>query len=225
MPWPGLRQPDRTTRATSSSTPSAPATGAGWIEESMVPGSPVPLYRDTFPPVTGEPGTIDSSIHPTPVAGVLGVLDDVARVVRSGWRSPGQGIYLLGSTRGERDGLVEAAHDLSEGGLAQGLVEGCLRYGVGAAVDLAALGERDGVTPFEALFAKSSARALVAVPRSEAVRLVDLCTARGVPALRIGVTDDTAGDTGTALHVADLFTVGLTELTGAHTATLPDHFG
>jgi len=222
-----------------------------------VTGGNVSLYNGT-----GEPGTIDSSIHPTPVAGVLGVLDDVARVVPSGWRSPGQGIFLLGSTRGEldgsvwadvvhghlgglpprvdlpaeralaavlisaaRDGLVDAAHDLSEGGLAQSLVEGCLRYGVGAAVDLAALGERDGVTPFEALFAESSARALVAVPRNEEVRLVDLCTARGVPALRIGVTDDTAGDTGAALQVADLFTVGLAELTGAHTATLPDHFG
>jgi len=222
-----------------------------------VTGGNVSLYNGT-----GEPGTIDSSIHPTPVAGVLGVLDDVARVVPSGWRSPGLGIYLLGSTRGEldgsvwadvvhghlgglpprvdlpaeralaavlisaaRDGLVEAAHDLSEGGLAQGLVEGCLRYGVGAKVDLAALGERDGVTAFEALFAESSARAVVAVARSEEVRLVDLCTARGVPALRIGVTDDTAGDTGTALQVADLFTVGLSELTGAHTATLPGHFG
>ena len=63
------------------------------------------------------------------------------------------------------------------------------------------------------------------MPRGEEVRLVDLCTARGVPALRIGVTDDTAGDTGTALQVADLFTVGLAELTGAHTATLPGHFG
>ena len=47
---------------------------------------------------------------------------------------------------------------------------------------------RDGVTPFEALFSESTARVLVAVPRSEEVRLVDLCTARGVPALRLGET-------------------------------------
>jgi phosphoribosylformylglycinamidine synthase len=31
-----------------------------------------------------------------------------------------------------RDGLIDAAHDLSDGGLAQALVESCLRHGVGA---------------------------------------------------------------------------------------------
>jgi len=217
-----------------------------------VTGGNVSLYNGT-----GEPGRIDSSIHPTPVVGVLGVVDDVARVVPSGWRVPAQAIYLLGTTRGEldgsawadvvhghlgglppkvdlaaeralahvlvtaaRDGLVDAAHDLSEGGLAQALVEACLRYGVGAEVDLAVLCERDAVTPFEALFAESVARAVVAVPRSEEVRFADVCTGRGVPALRIGVTDDA----GPALVVRGLFTVGLDELADAHRGTLPRYF-
>ncbi|KGM15048.1 phosphoribosylglycinamide synthetase, partial [Actinotalea fermentans ATCC 43279 = JCM 9966 = DSM 3133] len=146
-----------------------------------VTGGNVSLYNGT-----GEPGQIDSSIHPTPVAGVLGVLDDVARVVPSGWRAPGQAIYLLGTTRGEldgsawadvvhghlgglppavdlaaeralaavlvgaaRDGLVDAGHDLAEGGLAVALAEACLRYGTGAVVDLAGLCERDDVSAFE----------------------------------------------------------------------------
>ena len=234
-----------------------------------VTGGNVSLYNGT-----GEPGTIDSSIHPTPVVGVLGVLDDVARATPSGWRAPGQAIYLLGTTRGEldgsawadvahgqlggmppavdlaaertlaailvnasRDGLVDAAHDLSEGGLAQGLVEACLRYGTGARVWLGELCERDEVTPFEALFAESAARAVVAVPRTEEVRFGDMCTARGFPALRIGVTDDVASDgapvggpdgeesSGPVLEVQDLFTVPLRELAEAHRATLPRHFG
>ncbi|NCT90297.1 phosphoribosylformylglycinamidine synthase subunit PurL [Cellulomonas sp. APG4] len=226
-----------------------------------VTGGNVSLYNGT-----GEPGTIDSSIHPTPVVGVLGVLDDVARATPSGWRTPGQAIYLLGTTRGEldgsawadvvhghlggtpprvdlaaerslaailvnasRDGLVDAAHDLSEGGLAQGLVEACLRYGTGARVQLAELCERDEVTPFEALFAESAARALVAVPRSEEVRFVDMCTARGVPYLRIGVTDDTsdedAGAAGPSLEVQDLFDIPLSELDRAWRGTLPRLFG
>jgi len=224
-----------------------------------VTGGNVSLYNGT-----GEPGTIDSSIHPTPVAGVLGVLDDVARVVPSGWRSPGLAIYLLGTTRGEldgsvwadvvhghlgglpprvdlaaeralatvlvtaaRDGLVDAAHDLSDGGLAQGLVDACVRYGVGATIDLRGLCERDGVTPFEALFSESAARALVAVPRSEEVRLVDLCTARGVPALRIGGTDDAErqADAGPALEVTGLFDVSLADLELAHSGTLRALFG
>ncbi len=43
--------------------------------------------------------TGDVAIHPTPVVGVLGVMDDVARRTPSGWKAPGQVIYLLGTTR------------------------------------------------------------------------------------------------------------------------------
>ena len=50
-----------------------------------------------------------------------------------------------------RDGLVDAAHDLSDGGLAQALVESCLRNGVGARVWLP-----DGIDPFVALFSESA---------------------------------------------------------------------
>ena len=225
-----------------------------------VTGGNVSLYNGT-----GEPGTIDSSIHPTPVVGVLGVLDDVAHAVPSGWQAPGLGVYLLGTTRGELDGsvwadvecshlggrpprvnlpaeralagllatiardrLVDATHDLSEGGLAQALVEACMRYGIGANVDLTRLCKRDGVTPFEALFSESTARALAAVPRSEEVRFADVCTARGVPALRIGVTDDAGALTGElsqVLEVQGLFSVPLVELAAAWTATLPRRFG
>ena len=231
-----------------------------------VTGGNVSLYNGT-----GEPGTIDSSIHPTPVVGVLGVLDDVHRATPSGWRLPGQAVYLLGGTRGEldgsawadvvhghlggrpptvdlaaerrlaailvnasRDGLVDAAHDLSEGGLALALVESCLRYGTGARIWLAELCERDGVTPFEALFSETTARAIVAVPRTEEVRFVDMCTARGIPVLRIGVTDDTADtrdaddsttDQGPMLDVQDLFTMSLADLDQAHRTALPAIFG
>lgn len=218
-----------------------------------VTGGNVSLYNST-----GEPGTRDSSILPTPVVGVLGVLDDVTRVVPSGFREPGQAVFLLGTTRGEldgsawadvvhghlggrppavdlgaeralaavlvaaaRDGLVDTAHDLSEGGLAVALTEACLRYGVGARVDLGPL-TAAGVDPFEALFSESTARALVAVPRSEEVRLLDLCTARGVPVTRLGVTDDAEDP---ALEVTGLFTVTLAALAEAHRGTLPRLFG
>src|SRR3712207_1760932 len=175
-----------------------------------VTGGNVSLYNGT-----GEPGQIDSSIHPTPVVGVLGVLDDVSRAIGTGWTAPGLAVYLLGTTRGEldgsawadvvhghlgglppqvdldaeralaevvaiaaRDSLLDAAHDLSEGGLAQALMESSVRYGTGVRVSLDELCERDGVTPFEALFSESTARAVVAVPRSEETRLTDACGAR-----------------------------------------------
>ena len=96
---------------------------------------------------------------------------------------------------------------------------------------------RDGVTPFEALFSESTARVLVAVPRSEEVRLVDLCTARGVPALRLGETaescspgagtpiDEADHVHGPAVEVQGLFTLPLAEARAAHEATLPHYFG
>jgi phosphoribosylformylglycinamidine synthase subunit PurL len=230
------------------------------VLEVPVTGGNVSLYNGT-----GEPGKIDSAIHPTPVVGVLGVLDDVADAVPSGWTTPGQAVYLLGTTRAELDGsawadvvhghlgglppavdlaaerqlaavlqnssrdeLVDAAHDLSEGGLAQALVESSLRFGVGVQVNLDALCERDDVTPFEALFSESTARALVAVPRSEEVRFADLCVARGVPALRIGQTAEVASsgdDEGPAVEVEGLFTIPLAEARETFEATLPHYFG
>jgi phosphoribosylformylglycinamidine synthase subunit PurL len=113
-----------------------------------------------------------------------------------------------------RDGLVDAAHDLSEGGLAQALVESCLRRDVGARVWLP-----DGLDPFVALFSESAGRAIVAVPRSEEVRFTDMCAARGFPHLRIGVTDGTGPDA--VLDVQDRFSVPLAELRAAWSGTLP----
>ncbi len=113
-----------------------------------------------------------------------------------------------------RDGLIDAAHDLSEGGLAQAVVESCLRYGVGARLWLP-----DGLDRFVALFSESAGRAVVAVPRSEEVRFTDMCSARGFPHLRVGVTDG-RGDAA-LLDVQDQFSVPLGELRAASTATLP----
>ncbi|HSE69586.1 MAG TPA: phosphoribosylformylglycinamidine synthase subunit PurL [Nocardioidaceae bacterium] len=116
-----------------------------------------------------------------------------------------------------RDGLIDAAHDLSDGGLAQALVESCLRDGVGARVWLP-----DDLDPFVALFSESAARAIVAVPRSEEVRFTDMCSARGFAHARIGVTDGRGDDA--VLDVQDSFSVTLGELRAAWSGTLPAAF-
>ena len=117
-----------------------------------------------------------------------------------------------------RDGLVDAAHDLSDGGLAQALVESCLRNDVGARVWLP-----DELDPFVALFSESAGRAIVAVPRSEEVRFTDMCSARGFPHARIGVTDGTGPDA--VLDVQGQFSVPLAELRKTWSATLPAALG
>jgi phosphoribosylformylglycinamidine synthase len=113
------------------------------------------------------------------------------------------------------DGLVAAAHDLSDGGLAQGLVECCLRNGVGASVALP-----ETLHPFVALFSESTARALVAVAVEHVEDFARLCRMKGVSAVHIGDTAD-AGDEA-ALDVHGQFRVPLTELRAAWSATLPD---
>ena len=121
------------------------------------------------------------------------------------------------------DGLVTSAHDLSDGGLAQALVESCLRHAAGAKVSLDELCERDHIDPFVALFAESVARAIVAVPRETEARFHNSCDEHRVPAVRIGAV--TGGGSVQALEVEGLFVVDLDDLRAAHDATLPGLFG
>jgi phosphoribosylformylglycinamidine synthase len=109
-----------------------------------------------------------------------------------------------------RDGMVDAAHDLSDGGLVQAVTESCLRGGLGARLVVP-----DGLDAFTFLFSESAGRAVVAVPRSEELRFTDMCGARGLPATRIGVVD------GDAIDVQGEFTLPLAELRTAHESGIP----
>ena len=93
---------------------------------------------------------------------------------------------------------------------------------MGARIWLDELCERDDITPFVALFSESTGRVLVSVPRSEEVRFTDMCTARGFPHARIGVTDGTGPEA--ALDIQGLFAVPLSQLRTAWSRTLPDAF-
>ncbi|HYN97557.1 MAG TPA: phosphoribosylformylglycinamidine synthase subunit PurL [Pilimelia sp.] len=198
-----------------------------------------------------------AAIHPTPVVGVLGVLEDVAQRVPMGFTSDGDAIVLLGDTRVElsgsewawvthehlggepprvdlarervlagvlaeaaRVGHITAAHDLSDGGLAQALAESCLRRGKGARI---AVPDEfaDGSGPFVFLFSESAGRAIVSVPRGHEKAFAGLCEERGLPWTVIGVVDSSVA----ALDVRDQFSIGLDELRTAYTATLPELFG
>ncbi|WP_070379558.1 phosphoribosylformylglycinamidine synthase subunit PurL [Rhodococcus sp. WMMA185] len=115
-----------------------------------------------------------------------------------------------------RDGLVSAAHDLAEGGLAQAVVEAALAGETGCRILLP-----DGADPFVTLFSESSGRALVAVPRTEESRFTGMCTARGLPWVRIGVVDEGSD----SVEVQGQFSVTLAELRETFEGTLPALFG
>ncbi|CCH35468.1 phosphoribosylformylglycinamidine synthase subunit PurL [Actinosynnema sp. NPDC047251] len=192
-----------------------------------------------------------TAILPTPVVGVLGVIDDVRRRIPTGvGAEAGETLVLLGETHaefggsewahvvhghlggvppkvdlarekllgevlvaGSRDGMLSAAHDLAEGGLAQALVETCLIGETGARVFL----EGD---LFTELFSESAGRALVAVPRTEELRFTDMCTARGLPWRKVGVVDPESR----SLEIQELGQLDLDELRAAWEGTLPALF-
>ena len=76
---------------------------AGLADGCLELGIPVTGGNVSFYNQTG-----DVAIHPTPVVGVLGVIDDVARRIPSGWQDSGNNLYLLGVTRDELDGSAWA---------------------------------------------------------------------------------------------------------------------
>jgi phosphoribosylformylglycinamidine synthase len=101
---------------------------------------------------------------------------------------------------------------MSEGGLAQALVESCLRHGVGATVSL--LGD-----PFVGLFSESSARAIVTVAPDRLEAFLTMAASLGVPAGEVGRTG------GSSLIVTDRFEIPLDELGAAWRSTLPAALG
>jgi phosphoribosylformylglycinamidine synthase II len=107
--------------------------------------------------------------------------------------------------------LLEAAHDLSEGGLAVALAECCLDQGLGCRITLP--GDR-----FTQLFSESAARAVVAVRPGSEQAFAALAARHGVPASELGVTG------GGSLVVEGSFDIPVDEIAAAHRGPLPGLF-
>ena len=212
----------------------------GCIELGVpVTGGNVSLYNSSGT----EKNLPTSSINPTPVVGMLGIMKDVTRANPSGFTEEGLAVILLGQTREELDGsawarichdhlggrppkvdlkaevalgnvvralsevdgpdgrpLIRSAHDLSNGGLAQALVDSVLRFGIGGAFDLTGAQGQNGLSDFDMLFSESQARAIIAVPEGALEVVYAACQAEGVEFARIGTT---GGDM-LVLHGSDL---------------------
>ncbi|MDO5500746.1 MAG: phosphoribosylformylglycinamidine synthase subunit PurL [Propionibacteriaceae bacterium] len=114
---------------------------------------------------------------------------------------------------GAGQGVFRSAHDLSDGGLAQALVESCLRRGFGAEVDL---GDGD---PTVQLFSESTGRVLVSLAGEQVGAFRWLAQKHRLPIRRLGTV--TGAGEAAALTVKGLFTAPLAELREAWTATIP----
>ncbi|HEX2223408.1 MAG TPA: phosphoribosylformylglycinamidine synthase subunit PurL [Thermoanaerobaculia bacterium] len=170
-------------------------------------------------------------IHPTPVVGMVGLIEDVRRVVTQGFKREGHLVALVGTAAGGEDlsaseyaatvrgqtvgqmiaagarvpsldlareravqgavllaaeeGLLQSAHDCSDGGLAVALAESCFsslgRASLGASVELG--GE---LSPAAALFGETPSRVLVSFEEAQRTRLERIAAQAGAPLKVIG---------------------------------------
>lgn len=165
--------------------------------------------------------TAGKDIYPTPVVGMVGLIDDIARHCASGFKSEGDLVFLLGEIRtidssigsseylelihgivagnpyidlelerrlhrccleAVKRGLINSAHDCSEGGLAVALAESCLVNHLGFIGDGWGIeGRLDA-----ALFGEAQARIIVSVPPRAAWKLQRLTARWQIGVKRLG---------------------------------------
>lgn len=166
--------------------------------------------------------TNDLSIYPTPMIGMVGLIEEAERTVTQWFQRAGDVILLLGKTREDlggteylkvlhhreqgsppllnlqdeqavqactirliRAGLVQSAHDCSDGGLAVALAECCISGPdghVGAMVQLPLNGLRQDAL----LFGESQSRIVLSVKPEQAEAVLNQIRDAGVPAAKIG---------------------------------------
>ena len=173
--------------------------------------------------------TLGEGIYPTPVIGIVGILDDVHKAVFPNFREPRRAVVLLrasepgdlidaesefgsseyakeilGAVWGfppalelEREaalqkaliemigsGLVDSAHDCSEGGIAVTLAEASFSKGIGVRANL----ESQGLPPEFVLFGEDSSRVVISCDRSNLLRIQQVAGKYGLSAEEIGET-------------------------------------
>jgi phosphoribosylformylglycinamidine synthase len=190
-------------------------------EELEIPitGGNVSLYNETL----GE------GIYPTPVLGVVGILEDVSKATFPHFREAGRAIVLLrgsepgdatdaevefGSSEYAKDvlgelwgfppalepegeaalqktvieligaGLVDSAHDCSEGGLAVALARCSFAKGIGCNV---ALGSQE-LAPEFVLFGEDASRIVISCDPANLARIKEVAEKYGISAEQLGET-------------------------------------
>jgi phosphoribosylformylglycinamidine synthase subunit PurL len=162
------------------------------------------------------------SIYPTPMLGMVGLLEEADQAMTQWFREDGDAILLVGKTRDDlggseylkilqhreqgsppflsldtekavqdfvlqviHEGLVQSAHDCSDGGTAVALAECCIS-GPGAARGAVVKLELGSLRRDALLFGESQSRIILSARPNAAESLLARAAAAGVPAVRIG---------------------------------------
>ncbi|MFN5540398.1 MAG: phosphoribosylformylglycinamidine synthase subunit PurL [Candidatus Melainabacteria bacterium] len=156
-----------------------------WYLEESVKGIIEGCNQLEIPVVSGNVSLYNQfaegeGILPTPVIGMIGVLDSYYKASSIAFSSVGDNIWLIGETKDEKecpvldwekekalhqflqdkisDGSINSSHDLSEGGLLIALAESVMAGNLGAAVELT---KADYLRLNSLLFGESQSRAIV----------------------------------------------------------------
>lgn len=224
----------------------------GLADACLEMGTPVTGGNVSFYNQTGE-----VAIHPTPVIGVLGVIDNVSNRTPMAWGQDGELVYVLGTTRDELAGsewahaihshlgghppvldlqaemtlaeilvagstekLFSAAHDVSEGGIAQTIAEMAMRSGFGVRVEVPV-----GLDAFTFLWSESATRAVVVVPQNRADEFLALCQSKSFAATKIGAVDSLSKSIEVGGVFGETISLNIEELRTISEETLPRLFG
>jgi phosphoribosylformylglycinamidine synthase subunit PurL len=162
------------------------------------------------------------SIYPTPMLGMVGLLEEAERAMTQWFRADGDAIVLLGKTRDDlggseylkvlqhreqgsppllnletekglhefvlnviHEGLIQSAHDCSDGGLAVALAECCVS-GPGAARGAVVKLELGSLRRDALLFGESQSRIILSIRPNAVESVLSRASEAGIPAAHIG---------------------------------------
>ena len=220
-----------------------------------VTGGNVSLYNET----------IDSEgnsqpIYPTPVIGMVGLVEDVTKVVGQGWQNVGDAIYLLGSDRaslagseylasvigevtgrpqpvdfelerqvqfacrqGITQGLVQSAHDCSEGGLAVAIAESSISGKLNAKIQLA---NSQDLHLTQLLFGEGASRIVVSVKEGDRSAWEAYLTSQlGNNWQYIGTVSEATSDLTISVGEEKAIALSLAEITKNFNEAIPKRMG
>ena len=173
--------------------------------------------------------TLGEGIYPTPVLGIVGILDDVHKAISPNFKAAGHAIILLrASEQGDatdaetefgsseyakeilgslwgfppaleidreaalqkalvelaQTGVLESAHDCSDGGIGVALAESGFAKGIGISVDLVS----EGLAPEFVLFGEDASRVVISCDQSNVSGIQSMAVKYGLSANVIGQT-------------------------------------
>ena len=164
----------------------------------------------------------DFAVYPTPTIGIIGLIEDISKMMTSNFKKEGDVILLLGKQNCNEiggseylnfihhkvtgdspqinldeekalqdctlelidKGLINSAHDTSEGGIAVALTEACImdkKNLIGCDVKIDFVNRKDSE-----LFGEAQSRIIITAGKDKVDEIISICENNGVPVKEIG---------------------------------------